>query len=107
MLTATESAIRTLMAANPNNRVAVIGYSDRASVLLPLDHYQNGTEAEYFSYAPRGVGTGGTVTAYGINSSANPVENTFDIKGGFPAPINTPSPVFIWAHRSCSMPTPP
>lgn len=81
MLTATESAIRTLMAANPNNRVAVIGYSDRASVLLPLDHYQNGTEAEYFSYAPRGVGTGGTVTAYGINSSANPVENTFDING--------------------------
>lgn len=81
MLTATESAIRTLMAANPNNRVAVIGYSDHASVLLPLDHYQNGTEAEYFSYAPRGVGTGGTVTAYGINSSANPVENTFDING--------------------------
>ena len=81
MLTATESAIRTLMAANPNNRVAVIGYSDRASVLLPLDHYQNGAEAEYFSYAPRGVGTGGTVTAYGINSSANPVENTFDING--------------------------
>ena len=79
MLTATESAIRTLMAANPNNRVAVIGYSDHASVLLPLDHYQNGTEAEYFSYAPRGVGTGGTVTAYGINSSANPVESTFDI----------------------------
>ena len=81
MLTATESAIRTLMAANPNNRVAVIGYSDHASVLLPLDHYQNGTEAEYFSYAPRDVGTGGTVTAYGINSSANPVENTFDING--------------------------
>ena len=79
MLTATESAIRTLMAANPNNRVAVIGYSDRASVLLPLDHYQNGAQADYFNYDPNTIGTGGKVTAYGINSSTNPVENTFDI----------------------------
>ena len=79
MLTATESAIRTLMAANPNNRVAVIGYSDYASVLLPLDHYQNGAQADYFNYDPNTIGTGGKVTAYGINSSTNPVENTFDI----------------------------
>ena len=79
MLTATESAIRTLMAANPNNRVAVIGYSDYASVLLPLDHYQNGAQADYFNYNPNTIGTGGKVTAYGINSSTNPVENTFDI----------------------------
>ena len=79
MLTATESAIRTLMAANPNNRVAVIGYSDHASVLLPLDHYQNGAQADYFNYDPNTIGTGGKVTAYGINSSTNPVENTFDI----------------------------
>lgn len=79
MLTATESAIRTLMAANPNNRVAVIGYSNYASVLLPLDHYQNGAQADYFNYDPNTIGTGGKVTAYGINSSTNPVENTFDI----------------------------
>lgn len=79
MLAATESAIRTLMAANPNNRVAVIGYSDYASVLLPLDHYQNGAQADYFNYDPNTIGTGGKVTAYGINSSTNPVENTFDI----------------------------
>ena len=79
MLTATESAIRTLMAANPNSRVAVIGYSDYASVLLPLDHYQNGAQADYFNYDPNTIGTGGKVTAYGINSSTNPVENTFDI----------------------------
>lgn len=79
MLTETESAIRTLMAANPNNRVAVIGYSDYASVLLPLDHYQNGAQADYFNYDPNTIGTGGKVTAYGINSSTNPVENTFDI----------------------------
>ena len=79
MLTATESAIRTLMAANPNTRVAVIGYSDYASVLLPLDHYQNGAQADYFNYNPNTIGTGGKVTAYGINSSTNPVENTFDI----------------------------
>lgn len=79
MLTATESAIRTLMAANPNNRVAVIGYSDYASVLLPLDHYQNGAQADYFNYDSNTIGTGGKVTAYGINSSTNPVENTFDI----------------------------
>ena len=78
MLTATESAIRTLMAANPNNRVAVIGYSDHASVLLPLDHYQNGTQTAYFDYAPNS-GTGGRVTACGINSNANSVESTFDI----------------------------
>lgn len=62
MLTATESAIRTLMAANPNNRVAVIGYSDYASVLLPLDHYQNGAQADYFNYNPNTIGTGGKVT---------------------------------------------
>ena len=79
MLTATESAIRTLMAANPNNRVAVIGYSDYASVLLPLDHYQNGAQADYYHYNPNTIGPGGKVTAYGINSSTNPVENTFDI----------------------------
>ena len=100
MLTATESAIRTLMAANPNNRVAVIGYSDHASVLLPLDHYQNGTEAEYFSYAPRDVGTGGTVTAYGINSSANPVENTFDINGRLSGTDKyTQSGIYLGAQR--------
>ena len=76
-------------------------------MLLPLDHYQNGTEAEYFSYAPRGVGTGGTVTAYGINSSANPVESTFDINRRTSGTDKyTQSGIYL-AHSSFSMPTPP
>ena len=80
MLSATESAVRALMDANPYNRVAVIGYSESAKVLLPLDHYQNGQNTSYFSYSPRGALTGGTVTAYGINSSNNTIQNTFDIR---------------------------
>ena len=48
MLSATESAVRALMDANPYNRVAVIGYSESAKVLLPLDHYQNGQNTSYF-----------------------------------------------------------
>ncbi len=49
MFTAANQAIQTLMKANENNRIAVIAYSNRAEVLLPLNHYTN-TDADYLLY---------------------------------------------------------
>lgn len=43
MISAANDAIRTLMNANPQNRVAVVGYSTTSQVLLPLGHYLPGS----------------------------------------------------------------
>lgn len=51
---ALNTAMETLMAQNPSNRVAVIGYSSTSTSLLPLGHYEKvtdwyGEEQDYFS----------------------------------------------------------
>lgn len=43
MIEGANDAIKTLMRANPQNRVAVVGYSTKSSVLLPLGSYQAGS----------------------------------------------------------------
>ena len=51
---ALNTSIETLMAANPDSRVAVVGYEETATTLLPLDHYTKhtnywGNEQPYLS----------------------------------------------------------
>ena len=41
MIQAANEALKTLLNANPQNRVAVVGYSTQSSVLLPLEHYES------------------------------------------------------------------
>ena len=46
MLNAVEGAVNEILAANPNNRVAIVGYSTQAETLLPLGHYET-VDLEY------------------------------------------------------------
>lgn len=41
MIQAANEALKTLLNANPQNRVAVVGCSTQSSVLLPLEHYES------------------------------------------------------------------
>ena len=41
LIQAANEALKTLLNANPQNRVAVVGYSTQSSVLLPLEHYES------------------------------------------------------------------
>ena len=41
MIQVANEALKTLLNANPQNRVAVVGYSTQSSVLLPLEHYES------------------------------------------------------------------
>ncbi len=47
MVAATNTSIKTLMDANPNNRVAIVFYGSSASTFLGLDHYTTGSDDVY------------------------------------------------------------
>ena len=85
---ALNTSIETLMAANPDSRVAVVGYEETATTLLPLDHYTKntnywGNEQPYFSLnrtEPSDSNTTLTVNAVGSNN--NDVNSAVNVSGG-------------------------
>ncbi len=85
---ALNTSIETLMAANPDSRVAVVGYEETATTLLPLDHYTKhtnywGNEQPYFSLnrtepSDRNV----TLTVNAVGSNNNDVNSAVNVSGG-------------------------
>lgn len=49
MIQAANEALKTLLNANPQNRVAVVGYSTQSSVLLPLEHYESSSSSTFLT----------------------------------------------------------
>ena len=85
---ALNTSIETLMAANPDSRVAVVGYEETATTLLPLDHYTKrtsywGNEQPYFSLnRDEPSDRNATLTVNAVGSNNNNVNSAVSVSGG-------------------------
>ncbi|MBQ7858770.1 MAG: DUF11 domain-containing protein, partial [Faecalibacterium sp.] len=70
VMAAANSAISTLLSLNENNRIAVVGFSNHASVLSPLGHYDDSAATSHLTVSNgnlRGRNANGTVNTSGRN----------------------------------------
>ncbi|MCL2632069.1 MAG: Cna B-type domain-containing protein [Coriobacteriia bacterium] len=89
MITALNFAIKTLMEAHPDNRVAIVGYGAIPSYkatpqpkivdILPLDHYAIPSNGEFLF-----VGANGTDTTIEVNSALGVSTPATAVEGGTP-----------------------
>lgn len=85
---ALNEAIETLMASNPQSRVAVVGYSSTATTLLPLDHYTKqsnrwGEEYDFFSLnRDTPSNSYADLTVHAVNSRGQNVNEEEEVSGG-------------------------
>ncbi len=85
-VTAVNESINELMATNENTRIAVVVFSNEASVLLPLDHYTRQsagtTTYSYLSLSSMNAGGTPTLTARGVSATEGNVTNRVTVSGG-------------------------
>ena len=85
---AVNDAIDAIMDLNPYTRVGVVGFSNSAVTLLPLDRYtkttdQFGQETEYFTLS-RNTASSNYADIYtnAVNSAGRTITSTNDVEGG-------------------------
>lgn len=80
---AVNNAIDEIMALNSYTRVGVVGFSNSAVTLLPLDRYTKSNNTAYFTLS-RNTGSDNNVDLYtrAVNSSGRLVSSTEDVEGG-------------------------
>ena len=79
LVDALNDSIETLMAMNEYNRIAVVSYSDGATTLLPLAHYEKATEQNWWTgqeyevdyFSVDGAGDDTTLGYRAVNTSTN------------------------------------
>lgn len=81
MVNAANDAIHELMNANEQNRVAVVGFSNEVTTLLPLDHYDNTGEQAYLTYSENGLFEQQSISSNGIREGENPFTETVSDPG--------------------------
>ncbi len=62
MATAANTSLKTLLEANPNNRVAIVSYNSTSSVLLPLGSYTAGRDGNYLTSSTQRISIADGVT---------------------------------------------
>lgn len=77
-------SINTLMALNDNTRIGVVGYSNTAVRILPLDHYEKVNGNDIFTCTRRGYGNDeyAEISWNAINGQNSRVRGSQDVTGG-------------------------
>ncbi len=92
MLSAVESAVEHVLAANPNNRVAIVAYSSQAEILLPLDHYDSVSVTK-----GAGAPSQATTVTCSYSKGGTGKANTFNVSYQNGTPVNKYTQMGIYA----------
>ena len=92
MLSAVESAVEHVLAANPNNRVAIVAYSSQAEILLPLDHYDSVSVTK-----GAGAPSQATTVTCSYSTDGTGKANTFNVSYQNGTPVNKYTQMGIYA----------
>lgn len=92
MLSAVESAVEHVLAANPNNRVAIVAYSSQAETLLPLGHYDRVSVTNGSGAPTRATTVTCSYSKDGISNS-----HTFNVSHQNGTPVNKYTQMGIYA----------
>ena len=92
MLSAVESAVEHVLAANPNNRVAIVAYSSQAEILLPLDHYDSVSVTK-----GDGIPSHATTVTCSYSKGGTGKANTFNVSYQNGTPVNKYTQMGLYA----------
>lgn len=87
MLNAVDQAIEAMLEANSRNRISIVGFSNQAVTLLPLDNYKSVT-LTYAQNDPNNVRLGATVTCSFTNTDDISGSESFTIAANNDSGVN-------------------